>query len=175
MNINEVLSQSPVMSGPFPSFDDRTFSSPLSHFQEWFKCAVAKEVLEPRSMVLTTYDQTHLVDSRVLVIKAMDDEGFFIESGKGRTKVEQLKENSHVAMNFYWREQGRQIRLQGKAVEVESEDFKHVRDYLDANTRDLAVYKVIPDRMEFYQALEQGGYERMLYTKENNKWLTSWL
>lgn len=168
MNINDVLKQSPVMSGPFPKFDDSTYNDPITHFKAWFKSAVESEVTEPRSMVLSTYDKTHTIDSRVIVIKAMDEEGFFIESGRGRTKVDQLNDNNHVAINFYWREQGRQIRFQG--VALQNENIDHVIDYLDAKSRDLAVYKLTPVKAEFYQALETGGYERLLYELKEDEW-----
>ena len=173
MNINDMIQESKIMTGPFPDFDKRSYENPLLHFKEWFKDAINSEVKEPTSVVVSTYDKEQIIDSRVMIIKAMDDQGFFIETNKERAKVGQIAYNQHVAINIYWREQGRQIRIQG--IADSTANFDHVEDYLDAKTRDLMVYKIIPSRVEFYQAKNQGGYERLLYTLKENQWQNKWL
>lgn len=168
MDINKMLRENPIMIGPFPIIDSSTVKEkPLEQFQAWFKHAVDTKVAEPNSMVLSTDDNTR-ADSRVVLLKAMDETGFYFETAKARTKVEQLARNSNVALNFYWREHGRQIRVKGHAILTD--DFSHVKSNLDASTRDLNVYKVAPTEIEFYQALNTGGYTRIIYTLQDNVW-----
>lgn len=168
MDINKILKETVIMTGPFPVIDAETIKeNPLEQFQSWFKYAVDTNVFEPNSMVLSTGDGDD-VDSRVVLLKAMDKDGFYFETAKARKKVQQLEQNNHIALNFYWREHGRQIRVNGYAVLTE--DFSHVGSNLDASTRPLNVYKIIPTDIEFYQALNEGGYTRIIYTLQDKKW-----
>lgn len=168
MNINKILKETIIMTGPFPIIDGETIKeNPLEQFHSWFTYAANTKVSEPNSMVLSTADG-NAVDSRVVLLKAMDGEGFYFETAKARTKVEQLTVNNNISLNFYWREHGRQIRVNGTAVLTN--DFSHVSNNLDAATRPLNVYKVIPTNIEFYQALNEGGYTRIIYTLQDKKW-----
>lgn len=173
MNINEVLKNTEIMTGPFPELDKTLHDSPLDRFAEWYVHALENGTKEPNSMVLGTIDEDGAADSRVVLLKAMDDDGFYFETGKYREKVKQLANNSSVALNIYWREQGRQVRIKGTAQAAA--DFSHVADNLDASVRDLNAYKTIPLEIEFYQALNEGGYARLLYTFKDDTWKCDWL
>lgn len=166
MDINHYLKSIHMVQSPFASFK-QPLDHPIELFQQWFKEAYEAEIPEPNAMVLSTSHAASL-DSRIVLLKAMDDAGFYFETGKDRKKVHQLKDNSQVALNLYWPTHSRQIRIQGKA-ELTS-DFSHVADNLDAATRDLNVYHVLPEVFEFYQGLKQGGYTRVAYTLENEVW-----
>lgn len=173
MDINEVLKATEIMTGPFPELDKKEHGNPFSHFSEWYVHALENRTAEPNSMVLSTITQNNTPDSRVVLLKAMDDEALYFETGRFREKVIQLTHNSSVALNFYWREQGRQVRLKGTA-ELTT-DISHIADNLDAAVRDLNAYKTVPLEVEFYQALNEGGYARLLYKLTDGKWECNWL
>ena len=173
MDINEILKDTKIMTGPFPELDKKEHGNPFSHFSEWYVHALENRTAEPNSMVLSTVSQNNTADSRVVLLKAMDDEGLYFETGRFREKVLQLTHNSSVALNFYWREQGRQVRIKGTA-ELTT-DISHIADNLDAAVRDLNAYKTVPLEVEFYQALNEGGYARLLYKLTDGKWECNWL
>lgn len=173
MNINEILKNTKIMTGPFPELDKIDYDNPFSLFADWYVHALENGTAEPNSMVLSTINQKNTPDSRVVLLKAMDDEGLYFESGKSREKVKQLAHSSSVALNFYWREQGRQVRIKGIA-ELTS-DIAHLADNLDAAVRDLNAYKTLPSEIEFYQALNAGGYARLLYKLTDGQWECNWL
>lgn len=168
MDINKILKETKIMTGPFPELDKTEQADPFSRFADWYLHALENETAEPKSMVLSTVNQHNTADSRVVLLKAMDDEGFYFETGRFGEKVKQLASNSSVALNFYWREQGRQIRIKGTA-ELTT-DISHVADNLDAAVRDLNAYKTVPSEIEFYQTLNEGGYARLLYKVIDGKW-----
>ncbi|CEA02559.1 Pyridoxine/pyridoxamine 5'-phosphate oxidase [Jeotgalicoccus saudimassiliensis] len=173
MNINEMLKDSKIMTGPFPLPDETVHANPFDRFTEWYAHAVENDTKEPNSMVLGTIDENGTADSRVVLLKAVDETGFYFETGKARSKVRQLAHNSSTALNIYWREQGRQIRIKGTAIQTA--DFSHVADNLDASVRDLNAYKTVPSEIEFYQALNEGGYARLLYKFNDGMWKCDWL
>ena len=49
-------------------------------------------------------------------------------------------------------------------------DFSHVADNLDASERDLTVYRVVPNVVEFYQTLNVGGNSRLKYKYVKQEW-----
>lgn len=161
------------MTGPFPELEETLHDNPFDRFAEWYMHALENGTKEPNSMVLGTVDEEGAADSRVVLLKAIADNGFYFETGKYREKVKQLAHNTSVVLNIYWREQGRQVRIKGTA-ELTA-DFSHVADNLDASVRDLNAYKTIPAEIEFYQALNEGGYARLLYKFTAGTWKCDWL
>lgn len=173
MDLNEILKNTKIMTGPFPEQELSLPENPFQLFEEWYRHAYDSDVKEPNSMVLSTVAQNNTPDSRVVLLKAVDDHSFYFETGKLRSKVAQLDHNSNAALNFYWREQGRQIRVTGTAVIAD--DISHVSDNLDAAVRDLNAYRFSPLSFEFYQALNAGGYARFLCTMNDRSWTSEWL
>lgn len=168
MELNEMLRRSKLLSESFPVMDKKYPSHPLYFFKQWFVHAYENGVLEPKTMTLSTVDEEVHADSRIVALKAVDDEGFIFETPLNRQKVNQMTDNKNVALNFYWKKLGRQIRIQGKAQQLL--DFSHVADNLDAASRDLIVYKVVPTLVEFYQSLNAGGNTRVRYEFEKREW-----
>ena len=166
MNINDYLKTSKILDDTFPELES-TPDSPFTLFNKWLSDAFESGSDEPAVMVLSTVED-HTPDSRVVLLKAVDDSGLYFETAKPRSKVRQLHGNHSVAANFYWTPLGRQVRIQGTAVLTD--DFSHVADNLDAPERDLNVYHIIPSRFEFYQAVT-AGYKRFEYVLEDSRWL----
>lgn len=174
MEINKMLRDTQSLMGPFPVFDDNHLTEePFELFQKWYGEAVEHGTAEPNNMVLGTVRKDNQPDSRVVLLKAVDEDGFYFESGRSQKKVRQIDMNSKVSLNFYWQPVGRQVRAAGTAVLTE--EFTHVSENLDAAARALNVYKVIPDEFEFYQALSEGGYVRVKYSLENGRWIHEWI
>lgn len=171
MDINHYLKTSKILTGPFPEFGEVP-QSPFDLFNRWLSHAFELNVTEPGNMVLGTADE-NAPDSRIVLLKAIDDKGFYFETGGARTKAKQLNKNTNVALNLYWAPAGRQVRIRGQARLTS--DFSHVKDNLDASTRELNVYHIIPSYFEFYQALNEGGYIRLKYTLKDGHWQNAWL
>ncbi len=99
----------------------------MTLFQQWLHAAVAAGVSEPHAMVLSTVDRAGVPDTRVLILKDVDSHGFHFATESISAKGRQLAEQPVAALNFYWREQARQIRARGKVsragADVSSRDF----------------------------------------------------
>ena len=67
-------------------------------------------------MTLATADGAGRVSSRVLICKDVDDTGrWYFASSSDSEKGRDLAANPHAAASFYWPQQGRQIRVRGRA------------------------------------------------------------
>lgn len=88
-------------------------ADPLGQFEHWLNDAIKSEVLEPTAMVLCTV-HNNVPSSRVVLLKGIDEGGFvFFTNYLSRKGVEML-DNDNVALNFFWPELERQVRIIGK-------------------------------------------------------------
>ncbi len=92
-------------------------SSPIELFDEWMQEAIKKEVAEPTAMVLSTCS-AGVPDSRIVLLKEVENGNFLFYTNYASSKANQLAANEHVALNFFWHELERQVRIKGVACKV---------------------------------------------------------
>lgn len=148
---NKLLSNLKSLEGQFPKFDpSKVPSNPHDLFQEWFHIAIKSGVHEPHAMTLSTINGFGNPDARVLILKDMDEEGWYFASGTNSMKGQQLKLNPNVSLTFYWSLIGRQVRIRGISSSVGKEPS--AKDFLERGevARAIALIgkqsKVLPDR-----------------------------
>ncbi len=97
--------------------------SPLEQFHDWFLEAQNNpNVLEPEAVSLSTATTSGVPSSRMVLLKQVDDRGFKIYTNYTSRKSQELKANPHAALNFYWPELHRQVRIVGRAEMVDRGD-----------------------------------------------------
>ncbi|MCX7117211.1 MAG: pyridoxamine 5'-phosphate oxidase [Legionellales bacterium] len=101
--------------------EDHLFSSPIDQFESWFSTVLKTEKNDPTAMVLSTINDAGHPDSRVVLLKELKDEGFVFYTNYLSTKSLQMQANPYVALNFYWQELARQVRVRGKVRKISSE------------------------------------------------------
>lgn len=92
--------------------------SPLQQFMLWFEDWQGLQPLEPTAMVLSTVNELGHPDSRVVLLKGLWQEQFLFYTHYNSTKGQQIAHEAHVALNFYWSELSRQVRIKGIAQKV---------------------------------------------------------
>lgn len=89
---------------------------PIDQFTNWFEAAKKdpKESL-PEAITFSSAElPSGKVTSRVLLFKELDHRGFTIYSNWGTSgKAHDIKTNPHAAINFFWRDLQRQVRIEG--------------------------------------------------------------
>ncbi|MCU1528761.1 MAG: hypothetical protein JWP75_2524 [Frondihabitans sp.] len=126
-SLRQILRQAKVFPVDMPAFDPAdTPEAPLPLFMSWLTQAVDSGVVQPHAMTLATTTRDGNVTARTLLLKDVD-EAFWFASSSLSPKGRQLNQNPRVALTFYWREQGRQIRILGEAShgprDVSARDF----------------------------------------------------
>jgi pyridoxamine 5'-phosphate oxidase len=86
---------------------------PLQQVRAWLDDAVAAECIEPTAMTLSTVDTGGRPESRYVLLRGLDERGFWFftnsESAKGRA----LAANPNAALTFAWLQLHRQLRVSG--------------------------------------------------------------
>jgi pyridoxamine 5'-phosphate oxidase len=118
-----------VFEGELPTFDvDNAPEHPAELFGDWLSNAIDAGLREPHAMTLSTVDANGRPNSRVLLLKGLDDGRWQFASSRSSRKGEELSETPWAAGNFYWSELGRQVRLRGRVLD--SGPSEAARDFL---------------------------------------------
>lgn len=91
---------------------------PLAQFEAWF--AEAPGVRE--AMALATADSSSAPSVRMVLLKGFDGRGFVFHSNYASRKGRELADNPQAALLLYWREVGRQVRIEGSVERTSRED-----------------------------------------------------
>jgi pyridoxamine 5'-phosphate oxidase len=118
--MRDLLRALPVFARPLPGFDPGTApDDPASLFVSWLGDAIEAQVAEPHVMTLSTVDARGRPDARVVILRDVSDEGWQFTASAAGVKGPQLTANPQAALSFYWREQGRQVRVRGQVAAAE--------------------------------------------------------
>ena len=96
-------------------------ANPVEQFKIWFGEVIREEPHDPTAMVLSTIDEQGFPDSRVVLLKGLDEDNFVFYTNYQSAKGVQLQKNSHAALNFYWPHMARQVRIRGITEKVSKE------------------------------------------------------
>ncbi|RAI97464.1 pyridoxamine 5'-phosphate oxidase [Chitinophaga skermanii] len=130
-------------------------SHPIQQFEKWWNDAITGEVDEANAMTLATATSHGLPSARIVLLKSFDENGFVFFTNYDSKKGQELAQNSHACLLFFWRELERQVRIEGivqKVAEADSDTYYNSRPI---GSRIGAIAspqsKVIPNR-EFLEA-----------------------
>ncbi len=98
--------------------EDTALDSPFAQFKLWFEEGLASEKSDPTAMVLSTVDERGYPDSRVVLLKGLEDDAFIFFTNYQSSKAMQLQKTPYAALNFYWPQMARQIRIRGRVKQI---------------------------------------------------------
>ncbi|QHL86387.1 pyridoxamine 5'-phosphate oxidase [Nibribacter ruber] len=98
---------------------DAVSDSPLQQFDVWMQEALTAQVEEATAMTLSTADKNGRPSARVVLLKALEPEGFIFYTNYESRKGQQLAENPFASLTFFWPALERQVRIEGKVQRVD--------------------------------------------------------
>lgn len=120
--------------GNFPPVDERDLvENPIDQFKLWFQQASEVEAFdwfEPNVMTLATASKSGEVSARIVLLKAVDEDGLIFYTNYDSRKGKQIAENPRAAIVMHWPMLERQVRLEGEVERVSrslSERYFHTR------------------------------------------------
>ena len=94
--------------------------NPFELFGNWYDLAIETEINDPNAMTLSTISNNR-PSSRVVLLKSHDEKGFVFYTNSNSKKGKSISENNNIALNFHWKTQNRQIRIEGQAKIISAE------------------------------------------------------
>ncbi len=102
--------------------EHETANEPMLQFREWFEQALARDVLEPNAMTLSTVDGDNRPSSRPVLIKDFDARGIVWYSNYSSRKGRELESRPYAALQFHWVSIERVVRIEGSVEKVSDEE-----------------------------------------------------
>ena len=106
--------------------------NPISQFEQWQKEAIHAQVNEPTAMNIATVDEQGRPNSRMVLLKEVNEQGFVFFTNYLSRKGSCIERNPYVALTFFWPELERQVRIEGQVFrlpEHESDAYFASRPY----------------------------------------------
>jgi len=143
-----VLSQLPFSLEPMDSLnwhedygqealdESHLMADPIAKFQEWLKDAEAEKIYEPNAFLLGTITPENKPSARTVLLKGVDEHGFFFVTNFDSRKGKALALNPCVSGVFGWYSMYRQVLIEGvvKAVPASKSD-----EYFDTRPHESKV------------------------------------
>ena len=96
--------------------------NPISQFKKWMNEAISFKITEPNVMTLATSTPDGIPSARVLLLKSFNNDGFVFYTNYESRKADDLAKNPHACIVFDWHLMERQVRIEGVAKKVSSEE-----------------------------------------------------
>ena len=108
-------------------------SNPFDQFQHWYQSYAELRIKDSNAMAIATVDSQGFRSNRIVLLKAVENNELIFFTNYGSAKGQDLLNNPVVSALFFWREQERQVRIQGKVIKIskeKSESYFATRPYL---------------------------------------------
>jgi pyridoxamine 5'-phosphate oxidase len=105
---------------------------PIEQFKIWLQDAEAEKIYEPNAFVLSTITEANTPSSRTVLLKGVDEQGFFFATNYGSRKGNAIAKNPAVSAVFGWYSMYRQVLVEGVARLVpdsDSDEYFHSRPH----------------------------------------------
>lgn len=169
------LRAQPSLTGsPRPLDPSDLPADPITLFEAWIRHAADAGVAEPRAMTLATADAGGRPDARTLILKGVDADGWQFAGPRSSTKGAQLAVNPAAALNFWWQPVLRAVRVRGTVREAPTGES--AADIADSPAGallapgDWVLWRLVPDRIEFWQGSPDRRHVRIVYTHDDHGW-----
>lgn len=97
-------------------------ADPFAQFAAWLSEAAERGVYEPNAMVLGTLDAAGILQSRTVLLRAVDDRGFAFYTDRESRKGEAIAAHAGATLLFPWYPLHRQVLVTGTVELVSAAD-----------------------------------------------------
>lgn len=142
--------------------------NPFDQFELWFQQAVDAKIDLPDAMTLATASKDGIPSARIVLLRGFDERGLVFFTDYQSQKGQELEDNPHAALVFYWRELDRQIRVSGTVNTVSHEESEKYFRSRPVGSQLAALAsnqgEVIPNRQEL-----ESKYKQLIETYRHKK------
>lgn len=105
-------------------------NTPFKQFEIWLNEAINSEIPDPTAMSVSTLSENGFPQSRIVLLKFLDENGFVFFTNYKSQKGKSLEKNTGTSLLFFWPDLERQVRIEGftaKTSQELSEKYFHSR------------------------------------------------
>lgn len=102
--------------------ETQLISDPIEQFKLWLVDAESEGIYEPNAFVLSTITGDNRPNSRTVLLKGVDEHGFFFATNYESRKGSAIAKNPAVSAVFGWYSMYRQVLIEGVARVVSNAD-----------------------------------------------------
>lgn len=125
---------------------------PITLFEKWFNQALETDPYDANAMHLATVDDQGRPSIRVVLIKGYSNEGFVFYTNYNSQKGREIKKNPHCALNFFWSDLMRQVRIEGKAEKIHHSKSD---EYFDSRPEGSRIAAIASPQSEIVESREE--------------------
>ena len=97
-------------------------ADPVVQFAVWMQLAVEKGIPEPNAMNPATVSPEGMPSSRIVLLRNFDQAGFVFFTNYSSQKGRDMESTGKAALNFFWPELHKQVRIEGQVSRIEDWD-----------------------------------------------------
>lgn len=98
--------------------ENKVSPNPYEQFGWWLQDATEGGILEPQAMALSTANSQGQPSSRIVLLKAFDENGFIFYTNYDSRKGREITENHFASLLFFWDKLERQVRIEGTIEKI---------------------------------------------------------
>lgn len=136
-------------------------SDPLELLQQWLDEALEQKAPEPYAMSLATCGKDNQPAVRIVLLREITESGVVFYTNYDSAKGQDLADNAHAEVLFFWHEMQRQVRIRGlvsKISDAKSTAYFHKRPH----DSQLAAWVSTPQSAEVEsRALMESRFEQL--------------
>jgi pyridoxamine 5'-phosphate oxidase len=121
---------------------------PMHFFMNWFEEAIEVNKEEANACVLSTISNESIPSSRVVLLKDVTKQGFVFFTNYNSSKAKEINNNKNVALNFYWSQLERQVRITGMVEQISAESSD---EYFKTRPRDSQISSWVSEQSNSIQ------------------------
>jgi pyridoxamine 5'-phosphate oxidase len=107
----------------------------IAQFTRWWDEAINSHIEDVNAMTLATVTNEGHPSARIVLLKGYDERGFIFFTNYNSHKGQELANNPHAALVFFWKELERQVRIEGLVEKVSEEESDRYYDSRPAASR----------------------------------------
>lgn len=148
--------------------------NPIEQFERWLDEAVRAQVNEPTAVNVAAVDGRGRPNSRMVLLKEVNSEGFVFFTNYHSRKGRSLDAHPFAAMTFFWPELERQVRVEGRVerlAEKLSDEYFESRPYQSRlGAWASAQSEVIPNKAVLVAKAAAVGLKHPLHVPRPSHW-----
>lgn len=95
---------------------------PIDQFLVWFEQALSADLPDANAMTLSTATRSGIPSSRIVLLKGINEQGFWFYTNYKSRKGRELEQNPVASLCIYWASLERQVCVEGKVTKAGREE-----------------------------------------------------